>query len=65
MQTVEDVYRLWPSAAALARDIGVPGVTVRQWRNRGYRIPPRYWPSIQLAARAKSAEIPLHVFLPE
>jgi len=60
---VQDIYDLWPSAAAMARSIDVPAVTVRQWRNRGYRIPQRYWGLIREAGEALGADIPLDAFL--
>ncbi|WP_408641127.1 carph-isopro domain-containing protein [Flavisphingomonas formosensis] len=63
MRSIEDIFQLWPSAAALARAINVPAVTVRQWRNRGYRIPSRYWPDIQFAARTQGNDVPLEAFL--
>jgi hypothetical protein len=41
----------WPSAAALADDLGISVVTVRAWRVRG--IPARRWPEIVRAAKAR------------
>jgi hypothetical protein len=63
MESLKEVFSVWPSAAALARAIGVRPVTVRQWRNRGYRIPSRYWQIIQEAARERGREIPLEAFI--
>lgn len=48
------VINAWPSAAALARDIGERPGTVRIWRMRG--IPPRVYPAIVSAAEARGIE---------
>lgn len=42
------VIDLWPSAAELARDLGVKEVTARAWRSRG--IPAEYWRELVKAA---------------
>ncbi len=47
-QTYFDLIELWPSAAALASDIGVKDGTVRAWKVRG--IPAGYWLEIVAAA---------------
>jgi hypothetical protein len=65
MNTVKDVFGVWPSAAAMGRAINVRPVTVRQWRNRGYRVPSRYWRKIQVAALGRGYKIPLDVFVVE
>lgn len=64
MSHLTPIYDVWSgNAEALASDINVPGVTVRQWRNRG-NIPPRYWPAIIAAAAKRGAVIELGQFLP-
>lgn len=57
------LFDAFPSAEELGRAIGVPGVTVRQWRNRG-SIPPKYWKLIQGAAKERGTDLPLETFLP-
>lgn len=58
------VYAAWSgNAEALGADIGAAGVTVRQWRNRG-NIPPRYWPRIIAAAKARGILLEWTDFLP-
>lgn len=64
MSCITDIFSVWPSAAAMARDIGVPDVTVRQWRNRSGSIPVRYWNVIREAAKAKGVDLDLQVFVP-
>jgi hypothetical protein len=64
MSNLLRIYSVWPSAEEFARDIGEPGVKVRQWRNRSGSIPPRYWSRIRSAAARRGAEIPLEWFVP-
>ena len=65
MQTVHDIFTVWPSAAALGRAIGVAPVTVRQWRNRNRSIPVRYWAVIIEAADKRGVKLcPEDFFLP-
>lgn len=45
------ILKLWPSASALAGDLGVKEVTARMWRQRG--IPSVYWLSIVRAAEKR------------
>lgn len=52
MTDFKTVIALWGTASNLARDIGEKDVTVRAWGNRG-NIPPRYWPSIERAAKRR------------
>ncbi|PWR24550.1 carph-isopro domain-containing protein [Zavarzinia aquatilis] len=52
MESVASIIALWPSAEEFARDLGVPGVTVRQWRRRG-AVPPRHWNGIVRAANLR------------
>lgn len=63
MSHLDPIYAIWNgNAEALATDIGELGVTVRQWRNRG-NIPPKYWPKIIAAAKAKGADLALSQFI--
>ncbi len=52
MQTVADIYALWPSVADLARDLGVTYPTVSAWKQRG-SIPPHYWRAMVGAAQRR------------
>lgn len=49
MMTHRDIVNLWPTATALASDIGASEITVRQWRNRN-SIPARHWQAVLRAA---------------
>lgn len=63
MSHLNTIYAVWNgNAEALAADIGVLGVTVRQWRNRG-NIPAKYWPKIIAAAEAKGVKLTLAQFM--
>lgn len=53
-QTFADVINLWPSAVALAEDVGVKEVTARAWRARG--IPAEYWTGVVAAALVRGFE---------
>lgn len=64
MSSITTIFAAWPSAVALARDIGVSEVTVRQWRNRSGAIPPRYWERVQKAALTKGVSLPIELFAP-
>jgi hypothetical protein len=55
MQTFADVIDKFPSAEALATEIGEKGVTVRAWRQRK-SVPPRYWSAIANAAQRNGIE---------
>ena len=55
MKTFSDVIDQWESAEALARDVGVKGVTARKWRVRN-SIPPEHWPAIVAAAERSGKE---------
>lgn len=57
MATIHEIMGLWPSAAALAEDLGELPDTVRKWKSRG-RIPADKLEAVRKAAqsRAKSAE---------
>jgi hypothetical protein len=62
MAHLDPIYAPWEgNAEALASDIGVGGVTVRQWRNRG-NIPPQYWRRIIEAAEKRGKALTLDQF---
>ena len=42
MESVSDVFAIWPTAAAMAKDLELPYQTVAKWRQRG-RIPQDAW----------------------
>ena len=42
MQEIRDIFRLWDSLTAMAKDLGEKPDTVRKWRARG-RIPEAAW----------------------
>jgi hypothetical protein len=64
MSHLTPIYAVWDSnAEAMAADINVPGVTVRQWRNRG-NVPPKYWQAIIDAAHRKGVQLSLSQFIP-
>jgi hypothetical protein len=52
MPSFSDIVNLWPSAAELARDIGIGTVRARAWRNRN-GIPAEMWPAVITAAKAR------------
>jgi hypothetical protein len=52
MDSFRDLILRWPSAEALAGDLGLLGVTVRQWGARN-SIPPAYWPGVIASAAAR------------
>lgn len=57
MQSVADIFALWPSDADVARDIGMSYPTVSSWKQRG-SIPVAYWrPLIRAARRRGHAEV--------
>lgn len=49
MRTVQDILDRWPSAAELARRLGLDPIVVQRWRSRG-RIPGEY--DVALVERA-------------
>lgn len=49
---MEHVFRLWPSLAALADDLGKPYPTVAAWKQRG-SIPARYDIALVRAAQRR------------
>lgn len=51
-----DVIDWWPSAAQLAREIGLDPQTVQKWRVRA-RIPADYWPAVIKAGKARKIRI--------
>lgn len=52
MNSLAEIFSLWPSDADLGRDMEVPYPTVASWKQRG-SIPPAYWRDIILAARRR------------
>lgn len=65
MSRIETIFSVWPTAVAMAHDIDVPAVTVRNWRNRSKAIPTRYWRVIQEKAAARGRALPLSLFVPD
>lgn len=55
MASVRDIIDMWPSAAELARDIGLNPKHGAMLRYRG-SIPNRYWPIIVKQARKRRIE---------
>jgi transposase-like protein len=51
-QDAANIIAKWPSASALAEDLGIATVTVRSWRTRG--IPAHRWTAIVRAAQARA-----------
>lgn len=51
IDTVADVFLLWPSSGAMARNLGLskPSV-IRKWKTRG-AIPETYWHAVCRAAK--------------
>ena len=64
MANLDPIFAVWPSAKAMADDIGVSDVTVRQWRNRSGKIPTKYWRQIQGAAALRGVELSTELFVP-
>jgi len=64
MTAIDTIFAAWPSAKAMADDIRLRDVTVRQWRNRSGAIPPRYWERIQRAALLRGVTLPIELFVP-
>lgn len=62
MKTVSDIIAIWDSAEDLGRSINEPGLKVRMWRHRN-SIPPRYWPDIIAAAKARGVILQADDFL--
>lgn len=56
MATFSDIVNLWPSAVAMAADLGLPpekgAIRTRAWRNRDF-IPPEMWPAVIKAAETR------------
>ena len=51
-----DVIDWWPSAAELARQLGVKPQTVQKWRVRR-NIPASYWPALIRVAKARKIRL--------
>ena len=52
-----NIMARWPTAAALADDVGQPYDRVRQWRITKNGIPVRYWPAVIAAAKRRKIAI--------
>lgn len=52
MRTIDDVFRLWPSLAELARDLGHPYENVVKWKRR-QTIPAHAWTDLIRAAERR------------
>jgi hypothetical protein len=50
-KTFAEIIDLWPTAIALAGEVGVTDIVVRAWKRRG--IPGEYWARIVAAAKDK------------
>ncbi len=51
MRTLQDIFEIWPSTSAMAKDLNEKYDTVKRWGLRG-RIPVTVWPKlIEKAAR--------------
>lgn len=61
-EAINKIFSVWPTSAALAREIGVHEVTVRKWKSRVGAIPVKYWKLIQEAARIKGVDIAIEAF---
>lgn len=53
---MKQIFDLWPSVAAFARDIGKNPVTVRHWRNRG-SIPGEHDAKIVAAVKGRGGKV--------
>lgn len=53
--TFVEVIALWPRIADLAKELGLPWDTVRQWRLID-SIPPMHWPAIVRASHVNAAQ---------
>jgi hypothetical protein len=56
MLAIDDIFRLWPSNAQMARDLGIPYATVAKWVQRE-RIPSDAWGAVINAALAKGKRL--------
>lgn len=62
MTDLAKIYEPWGgNAEAMASEIGVLGVTARQWRQRGF-IPPVYWDAIIEAAAKRGQPVSVSDF---
>lgn len=55
MNGFAEIIKHWPNAEVFASDIGVKGVTARQWKRRG-SIPPEHWKAVVAAAEKRAIE---------
>lgn len=56
MQAIDDIFRIWPTTAALAAAIGAKSDTVRKWKKFG-RVPQEAWAPLILAASRLGRQI--------
>ena len=56
MKTFRDVINSFGNAEQMGRDLGVPGLSVRQWRRRN-SIPAQHWTRIVDLAHARGLDI--------
>lgn len=56
MQRMDTIFDIWPTAAAMARDIGTSPINVRSWKNRK-SIPAKYDTKIIAAAKALKVKV--------
>jgi hypothetical protein len=65
MSKLAHIFEPWDgNAETMAADLGMPGVTVRQWRNRE-SIPPKYWQLIIDKALARGHALSWQQFIVE
>lgn len=55
---MKNLSHIWPTAAEMARDLGIPYATVNSWLYRG-EIPPRRWAQVVRAAKARGFDLTL------
>jgi len=56
MQTIDDIFRVWPSTTVMAEEIGEKPDTVFRWSKRG-RIPEHAWGAVIESARRRKQRI--------
>jgi hypothetical protein len=52
MESVTEIFGLWPSDAEFGRDVGVAYTTAASWKQRG-SIPAAYWQHVTEAAKRR------------
>ena len=56
MQTIVDIFRIWPTTAAMASEVHQKYDTVRKWKKFG-RIPATSWEAVIEAAAARGKRV--------